>query len=150
MSALPCIASGEAHNVSDFTTDTLEVSTVIAEKGFTVSREDTVSMKGCLRAEEALMKIPGLLVNDMGGPGGLKTVSLRGLGTAQTAIFIDGVRVGNLMSGQSDLSMMSLPGKRRLCTEQHIIHHSKATVYGRSQICRQGSPQRRFIRHLYA
>ena len=108
MSALPCIASGEAHNVSDFTTDTLEVSTVIAEKGFTVSREDTVSMKGCLRAEEALMKIPGLLVNDMGGPGGLKTVSLRGLGTAQTAIFIDGVRVGNLMSGQSDLSMMSL------------------------------------------
>lgn len=108
MSALPCIASGEAHNVSDFTTDTLEVSTVIAEKGFTVSKEDTVSMKGCLRAEEALMKIPGLLVNDMGGPGGLKTVCLRGLGTAQTAIFIDGVRVGNLMSGQSDLSMMSL------------------------------------------
>ena len=110
MSALPCIASGRAHNVSEngYITDTLEVSTVIAEKGFTVSREDTVSLKGLLRTEDALMKIPGLLVNDMGGPGGLKTVSLRGLGSAQTAIFIDGVRVGNLMSGQSDLSMISL------------------------------------------
>lgn len=110
VSALPCLASGRAHNVSEngYITDTIDVSTVIAEKGFTVSRADTVSMKGCLRAEDALMKIPGLLVNDMGGPGGLKTVSLRGLGTAQTSIFIDGVRVGNLMSGQSDLSMMSL------------------------------------------
>ena len=137
MSALPCIASGEAHNVSDFNTDTLEVSTVIAEKGFTVSREDTVSMKGCLRAEEALMKIPGLLVNDMGGPGGLKTVSLRGLGTAQTAIFIDGVRVGNLMSGQSDLSMMSLGNFSRASVDyaqNSVMFKTARPVFGNSPV----------------
>ena len=130
MSALPCIAAGRAHNVSEnsYVTDTLEVSTVITEKGFTVSREDTVSLKGCFRTEDALMKIPGLLVNDMGGPGGLKTVSLRGLGTAQTAIFIDGVRVGNLMSGQSDLSMMSLGNFSRASVDyaQNIISFTTA------------------------
>jgi len=88
--------------------DTLAFSSITAEKGIAVSRRDTVSVNGYMRAEEALMRIPGLLINDMGGASGLKTASLRGLGTAQTAIYIDGVRTGNLMNGQNDLSMFSL------------------------------------------
>ena len=116
MSSLPCIASGNKgsdevriqESLYHEITDTLNHSTVIAEKGFIVSRKDSVILKGNLRAEEALTKVPGLLVNDNGGPSGLKTISLRGLGSAQTAIYIDGVRVGNLLSGQTDISMLSM------------------------------------------
>ena len=108
MSSLPCIASGDNGPVYHEITDTLNYSTVIAERGFIVSRKDSVILDGNLRAEEALTKIPGLLVNDNGGVSGLKTISLRGLGSAQTAIYIDGVRVGNLMSGQTDISMLSM------------------------------------------
>ena len=87
--------------------DTLEFATVTAGKGYTTSIKDNIFLKGCMRAEDALMRTPELFVNDMGGAGGLKTVSLRGLGSAHTSIYVDGVRIGNLMSGQNDLSMFS-------------------------------------------
>lgn len=86
--------------------DTLSTAVVTAEKGITVSRCDTVSLAGCFSIEEALLKTPGAAVNDNGGISGLKTVSLRGLGSSQTGIYIDGIQVGNLMSGQTDLGML--------------------------------------------
>lgn len=51
---------------------------------------------------------PGLVLSDCGGHAGLKTVSLRGLGSPHTAIFIDGIKVGNVQSGQPDLGMFGL------------------------------------------
>jgi outer membrane cobalamin receptor len=42
-------------------------------------------------------------VGDYGGYSGLKSASIRGLGSAHTAIYVDGVRVGNVQSGQADL-----------------------------------------------
>ena len=88
--------------------DTLDVALVTAEKGMTVSRSDTVSFIGYSEPSKALMAIPGLTVSDMGGMSGLKTTSLRGMGTAHTAIFIDGIRVNNIQSGQGDLGMLDV------------------------------------------
>lgn len=105
--ALPYTVAGSSPSSSFPIEDTLTFSTVVAEKGFIISRKDTVSLNGSLGADEALAKIPGLLVNDNGGLSGLKTISLRGLGSAHTTIYIDGVQVSNLMSGQSDLSIFS-------------------------------------------
>ncbi|MDR0790428.1 MAG: TonB-dependent receptor [Bacteroidales bacterium] len=51
--------------------------------------------------------IPGVNVKDYGGLGGLKTVSVRGLGTTHTAIIYDGIAVSDYMNGQIDLSKYS-------------------------------------------
>lgn len=92
--------------------DTLDVATVTAERGMIVSRTDTLSLEGFTDAADAMNGIPGLTVTDMGGQAGLKTVSLRGMGTSHTAIYIDGIRVGNLQSGQSDLGMLGIENFR--------------------------------------
>ena len=57
-----------------------------------------------------MYSLPGLGLGDYGGAAGLKSVSLRGLGSAQTAIYIDGVRVGNVQSGQADLGFLDFAG----------------------------------------
>ena len=90
------------------TPDTLQAVTIVADKGVVVSRTDTVSFKHYTTATEALLRVPGLGISDYGGLAGLKGVSLRGLGTAHTDIYLDGVRVSNFQSGQNDLGMLPM------------------------------------------
>ncbi|MBO6239118.1 MAG: Plug domain-containing protein, partial [Bacteroidales bacterium] len=90
------------------TPDTLQAVTIVADKGVVVSRTDTVSILKHNTVSEALLRLPGLALTDYGGLSGLKGVSLRGLGTAHTAIYLDGVRVSNFQSGQNDLGMLPL------------------------------------------
>lgn len=88
--------------------DSLHAVTVTADKGVVVSRKDTLSLQNSFAISDALQLIPGLLVGDNGGAAGLKTVSLRGMGSAHTAIYVDGVRIGNVQSGQTDLGMLGV------------------------------------------
>lgn len=88
--------------------DTLGAATVTADKGVIISRVDKISTKQSLTVSDALNLSSGLHVVDNGGLAGLKTVNLRGLGSAHTAIYLDGVRVGNVQSGQNDLGMLPL------------------------------------------
>ncbi|MBR5076648.1 MAG: TonB-dependent receptor [Bacteroidales bacterium] len=90
------------------TPDTLQAVTIVADKGVVVSRTDTVALHADGTAAEALLRIPGLGISDYGGLAGLKSVSLRGLGTPHTDIYLDGVRVSNFQSGQNDLGMLPL------------------------------------------
>ncbi|MBO5418729.1 MAG: TonB-dependent receptor [Bacteroidales bacterium] len=88
--------------------DSLDAVVISAEKGVTVSQQDTVLSENSISLSEALLRNTSLQVSDNGGPGGLKTVSLRGLGSAHTAIYIDGIRAGNVQSGQNDLGMFDI------------------------------------------
>ena len=90
------------------TVDTLQAVTIVADRGVVVSRTDTVLVSSTLDAAGTLMLVPGLYVGDYGYAAGLKSVSLRGLGSAHTAIYVDGVRVGNVQSGQNDLGMLGI------------------------------------------
>lgn len=54
-------------------------------------------------AADAVRHFAGTNVRDYGGIGGLKTVSVRGLGATHTAVSYDGVVVGNCQAGQIDL-----------------------------------------------
>ncbi|RYY21307.1 MAG: TonB-dependent receptor, partial [Chitinophagaceae bacterium] len=56
---------------------------------------------------DAAKYFSGALIKDYGGTGGLKTISVRSLGAAHTAIVYDGVPVSDLQSGQIDLSRFS-------------------------------------------
>lgn len=86
--------------------DTLQAVTVVADRGVVVSRADTVIIQPLSDAGSILTGIPALYVGDYGSASGLKSASLRGLGSAHTAIYVDGVRVGNVQSGQADLGFL--------------------------------------------
>ena len=109
-------------------TDTIAASAVTSDKGVTVSRRDTIHTSGSFTIAEALMKNPALTVNDNGGIAGLKTVSIRGIGSAHTSIYIDGVRVGNVQSGQNNLGMLNLADISSVVIDyaQNSIHFNSA------------------------
>ena len=86
--------------------DTLQAVTIVADRGVVVSRTDTVQIKHSISFSDAFSSVPGIFVSDNGGSAGLKTVNLRGLGSPHAAIYLDGVRVGNVQSGQTDLGML--------------------------------------------
>lgn len=88
--------------------DTLHAVTVTADKGVVISRTDTIHIQNTFDVSGALHQVPGLQLGDYGGYAGLKTLSLRGMGSPHTAIYVDGVRVGNVQSGQGDLGMLDI------------------------------------------
>ena len=57
---------------------------------------------------DALRRLAGVNLRDYGGAGGLKTVSVRGLGAAHTAVSYDGLAVTDAQQGQIDLRRFSL------------------------------------------
>jgi vitamin B12 transporter len=50
---------------------------------------------------QALTTLPGVTVTQNGGPGANATVSIRGSSGSQVAVFIDGIRVGSVTTGQA-------------------------------------------------
>ncbi len=67
-----------------------------------------VTRYGQQNVSEALRLMPGVLVQDYGGVGGLKAVSVRGLGAKHTAVSYDGVVVSDAQSGMVDLGRFAL------------------------------------------
>ena len=63
---------------------------------------------GITDISDAIKRLPGVNLRDYGGAGGLKTVSVRGLGAQHTGISYDGVSLSDLRSGEIDLSRYSL------------------------------------------
>lgn len=57
---------------------------------------------------DAVRRFAGANVKDYGGIGGLKTVSIRNMGAAHTAVSYDGVAVSNCQAGQIDIGRFSL------------------------------------------
>lgn len=90
------------------TPDTLQTVTLVADRGVIVSKSDTVAIADAPDITDVLEQIPGLYVNDYGGRSGLTSVSLRGLGSAHTSLYLDGVKVCNVQSGQADLGMLDI------------------------------------------
>ena len=88
--------------------DTLHAVTVTADKGVVISRTDTLHITNTFDITSELHQVPGLQLGDYGGFAGLKTVSLRGMGSPHTAVYVDGVRVGNVQSGQGDMGMLDI------------------------------------------
>ena len=88
--------------------DSLYPVTITSDRGVVVSMIDSVSLSNVMDVSEALLRSHGLQINDNGGLSALKTVSFRGLGSANTTVYVDGVRVGNVQSGQPDMGMFDV------------------------------------------
>jgi outer membrane cobalamin receptor len=57
---------------------------------------------------DAVRFFSGIQLKDYGGIGGIKTIDVRSMGVNQTAVFYDGIKVGNAQNGQVDLGQFSL------------------------------------------
>ena len=69
---------------------------------------------GIQSVADAAKRFAGATVRDYGGIGGLKTVSVRSLGAAHTAVCYDGVTVSNAQAGQIDVGRFSLDNVEEL------------------------------------
>lgn len=70
---------------------------------------DTASFHrlGITGMSDALRRMAGVNLRDYGGAGGLKTVSVRGLGAAHTVVAYDGLALADSRQGQIDLGRFS-------------------------------------------
>lgn len=67
-----------------------------------------LKQNGALQVSDAAKLFSGVVVKDYGGIGGLKTISVRSLGAAHTAVAYDGVTITDAQTGQIDLGKLSL------------------------------------------
>lgn len=103
-------------------TDTLAASKVSAERWRALSSpaplqelsQSQLERRSALSLSEVVKSFAGISVRDYGGIGGLKTVSVRGMGARHTAISYDGMSFSNLQSGEVDISRFLMEDLARL------------------------------------
>jgi iron complex outermembrane receptor protein len=61
-----------------------------------------------LRASDVLRRQPGIAIVDTGGYGSLSTASVRGATSAQTPVYLAGIRLNDDVAGTADLSLVPL------------------------------------------
>ena len=74
---------------------------------FSIDKERMLR-SGVTDISDAVHRLPGVTLRDYGGAGGMKTVSVRGLGSAHTAVVYDGMPISDAQSGSIDLSRYSI------------------------------------------
>ena len=111
---LPREVQGQIFSDTTLTRDIQEVSisaertagarAVSAQK---IADTKLMSATGSLQISDVLKYFSGVTVKDYGGIGGLKTVSVRGLGASHTAVAYDGIIITDNQTGQIDLGRFS-------------------------------------------
>jgi vitamin B12 transporter len=75
---------------------------------FQILSNDRLQALNALQLSDAIKHFSGVTVKDYGGIGGLKTISVRGLGASHTGISYNGLEVTDVQSGQIDIGRFSL------------------------------------------
>jgi vitamin B12 transporter len=81
------------------------------QQGWNMESQPTLHAR---QVSDVLKFFSGVTVKDYGGVGGLKSVSVRGLGAHHTALSYDGVVVNDAQSGQIDFGKYSLENVERI------------------------------------
>lgn len=82
--------------------------------------------EGSKNLAQALTNLTSVNVSDYGGPGGLKTIRMRGLTAAQVLVMIDGRPVNSPRDGEIDLSTIPLDNIARI----EVLHGPASSIYG--------------------
>jgi len=97
------------HQLEDVVvTEKARPSTIRQAAPLQVMQRSSIERMGVQELTEALRHFAGVAIKDYGGIGGLKTVSIRNLGTQHTGISYDGAVINDCQSGQVDLGRFSL------------------------------------------
>lgn len=101
--------AGKTHRIDDVTvTAPRRRAKVTSTVPVQVLSQQDIQSLGIQNMADAVRRFAGANVRDYGGIGGLKTVSVRNMGAAHTAVSYDGVAVSNCQGGQIDIGRFSL------------------------------------------
>lgn len=86
-----------------------------------------------LQLSDALKYLSGVVIKDYGGIGGLKTISVRGLGSQHTGMLYDGIPITDCQTGQIDLGKLSLDNissvELTVGTDESVLLPARAHSY---------------------
>ena len=92
--------------------------------------------RGITSLPNAIKRMAGADIKDYGGIGGLKTISVRSLGSKHTAVTYDGIALSDCQSGQIDLGRFTLEQlsqiKLTIGEDDNILH--TARHYGSASV----------------
>ena len=95
----------------DFHIDEVEVTARSLTKDVIVPQTlkgEELQRLNALSVADALRYFSGVQLKDYGGVGGIKTINVRSMGSQHTAVYYNGVQIGNAQNGQVDLGKYSL------------------------------------------
>ncbi|HEY3442752.1 MAG TPA: TonB-dependent receptor [Paludibaculum sp.] len=112
------------------TSSTTPQSTMESGKAMDVVDREELSRRNEISLTEAVRMVPGLRVQQLGGPGSFTRIQTRGLRAADTGLLIDGMRLRDVASVQGDatafLGDMQLVNTERI----EILRGLGSTIYG--------------------
>lgn len=79
---------------------------------------------------DLLRRVPGVQVGQTGGRGSLPGIYLRGTKSAQSLVLVDGQRIGNSTSGDSNLQHINIEQVERV----EVLRGSRSVIYGSDAI----------------
>jgi len=88
-----------------------QIQTITPSQQITANDFDRYS---ALNVADAIRDFSGVIIKDYGGIGGLKTISVRGLGANHTAVLYDNVQINDAENGQVDLGKLNLNGVQQI------------------------------------
>jgi len=97
---------------------------------YSLITKSEVAQKNPWQTFEILNTIPGIFINDYGGLGGLKTISMRGTTSSQSLLMIDGMRINSSQSSVADLSIIPTS----IFDEMEVVRGGLSAVYGGNAI----------------
>ncbi|AXI63690.1 TonB-dependent receptor [Pseudomonas kribbensis] len=79
---------------------------------------------------DLLQRVPGVQVAQTGGRGSLPGIYIRGTQSAQSLVLVDGQRIGNSTSGDSNLQHLNIEQIERV----EVLRGSRSVIYGSDAI----------------
>ena len=95
----------------------------------TISSED-IERAGSSSLPELLQRQPGIEISNLGGPGKVSTLSLRGTSSTHSIVLIDGMRVGAATTGFSAIEHIPLSQIEKI----EIVRGPASSLYGQDAI----------------
>jgi outer membrane cobalamin receptor len=92
----------------------------------TILSAEEIRSAGARQISDVLLLVPSLFVQNYGGLGGLKTVSLRGMNSAQTLITFNGLRLNSAQNGGVDIS--TIPAD--MLEQVQVERGGKSAIFG--------------------
>ena len=110
--ALSVFAQSEADSLyNDFHIQEVEVTARALTKDVIIPQTlkgEELQRLNALSVADALRYFSGVQLKDYGGVGGIKTINVRSMGSQHTAVYYNGIQLGNAQNGQVDLGRFSL------------------------------------------
>src|SRR5574344_2932253 len=98
---------GETHNLKELKVEAKRNNNVTSTAPVQSVGVTEIRQLGSLQLSDVAKHFSGVTVKDYGGIGGLKTISVRSLGAAHTAVSYDGITLSDCQTGQIDIGRFS-------------------------------------------